>query len=157
MHASNPKSSTTARHFCGPPAMPTTRAPAILAICPATDPVAPAARAPPPRPPGWGPADVGHTEVGGGTGRAVHRHDRQLVVLTRDGCAEHVVADDHVLLEAGQRRDDISDGVGVATRRDDLADPGRPNDFAQLHGRKVARLVVQPGPDRGVEPDVGGS
>lgn len=43
MHASNPKSSTTARHFCGPPAMPTTRAPAILAICPATDPVAPAA------------------------------------------------------------------------------------------------------------------
>jgi len=43
MHASKPKSSTTARHFSGPPAMPTTRAPAIRAICPATEPVAPAA------------------------------------------------------------------------------------------------------------------
>ena len=43
MQASKPKSSTTALHFSGPPAMPTTRAPAILAICPATDPVAPAA------------------------------------------------------------------------------------------------------------------
>ena len=43
MHASKPKSSTTARHFSGPPAMPTTRAPAILAIWPAIDPVAPAA------------------------------------------------------------------------------------------------------------------
>src|SRR6516165_7721967 len=54
MHASNPKSSTTARHFSGPPAIPTTRAPAILAIWPATDPVAPAAADTTTVSPGWG-------------------------------------------------------------------------------------------------------
>ena len=54
MQASNPKSSTTALHLCGPPAMPTTRAPAILAICPATDPVAPAAAETTTVSPGWG-------------------------------------------------------------------------------------------------------
>jgi hypothetical protein len=42
MQASNPKSLTDA-HFSAPPAMPTTRAPRILPICPAVDPTAPAA------------------------------------------------------------------------------------------------------------------
>ena len=43
MQASNPNSSVTTRHFSGPPAMPMTRQPLILAICPATLPTAPAA------------------------------------------------------------------------------------------------------------------
>ena len=106
---------------------------------------------------GLGPADVGHPDIGRRAGRAVDRHDRQLVALAGDRRAEHVVADDHVLLEAGQRGDDVADGVGVAPRRHDFADPGRADDLAQLHRRKVARLVVEPGPDRGVEADVGGA
>ena len=42
-HASKPSSSVIHAHFSGPPAMPTTRQPMILPICPATDPTAPAA------------------------------------------------------------------------------------------------------------------
>ena len=43
MHASNPNSSVTSGHLAGPPAMPMTWQPLILAICPATLPTAPAA------------------------------------------------------------------------------------------------------------------
>ena len=60
-----------------------------------------------------------------------------------------------VLLEAGQRGDDVADGVRVAARFHDLTDPGRPDDLTDLHRRKIARLIVQPGPGGGVDPDVG--
>src|SRR5262245_51146250 len=43
MAASNPRSSTIHLHFAGPPAIPIVRQPLIFAICPTTDPVAPAA------------------------------------------------------------------------------------------------------------------
>ncbi len=43
--ASNPNSSTSARHFSGPPAIPTARAPLILAIWPTADPTGPVAAA----------------------------------------------------------------------------------------------------------------
>ena len=137
--------------------MPTTRAPAILAICPATDPVAPAAAETTTVSPAWGrPKSVIPMYAVAPVG-PVHRHDRQLIALTGDGRAEHVIADDHIFLEAGQRGDHVSDFVGLATRRHDLADPGRPDDFAHLHRRKVARLVVEPGPDRRVETHISGA
>ncbi len=41
-------------HFSGPPAMPTTRAPAIFAICAATEPTAPAAADTTTVSPSWG-------------------------------------------------------------------------------------------------------
>ncbi len=41
-------------HFSGPPAMPTTRAPRALAICPAVEPTAPAAAETTKVSPGWG-------------------------------------------------------------------------------------------------------
>src|ERR1700737_2338165 len=146
MHASNPNSSTTTRHFSGPPAMPTTLAPAILAICPASDPVAPAAAETTTVSPGCGPppADLNHPEVGGGAGRAVHRHHRQLVDHAGDGRGEHVVADDHVLLKACQRGHYVANGVRVASRRHRLADPSGPDDLAKLLRREVARLPVEP-------------
>src|SRR5882757_5855880 len=43
MQASKPSSSVTWRHFAGPPAMPTDRAPLILAIWPTSEPTAPEA------------------------------------------------------------------------------------------------------------------
>ena len=43
MAASKPSSSTSHAHFSGPPAMPIARAPLSFAICPATEPTAPAA------------------------------------------------------------------------------------------------------------------
>ena len=43
--ASNPNSSTSARHFSGPPAIPTARAPLIFAICPTAEPTGPVAAA----------------------------------------------------------------------------------------------------------------
>ncbi|MCY1413392.1 hypothetical protein D9M71_288220 [compost metagenome] len=43
MAASKPSSSTIQRHFSSLPAMPTTRQPFSLAICPAMEPQAPAA------------------------------------------------------------------------------------------------------------------
>ena len=101
------------------------------------------------------PADVHHSEVGGGTGRAVHRHHRQLVDHAGDDGGEHVVADDHVVLEARQRGDHVADRVRVAARRHHLADPRGPDDLAQLQRREVARLTVEPGAHGGVDPEVG--
>src|SRR5581483_4606188 len=85
------------------------------------------------------------------------RHDRQLVVLAGNGRAEHVVADDHVLLEARQRGDHVADGVSGTTRFDDLTDPGGPDHLAELHRRQVAGLVVEPGAGGGVDADIGGA
>jgi hypothetical protein len=105
------------------------------------------------------PADVGHPEVGGGTGRPVNRHHGRLVDFLHAGDrgAEHVVADDDELLKARQGGDHVADGIGVTSRRDDLADPGSADDLAELHGRQIARLVVEPRPRCGVQPDVGGA
>ena len=64
---------------------------------------------------GLGAADVHHSDVGRGPGRAVHRHDRQLIALAGNGSAEHVVADDHIFLEARQRGDHIADLIGLAS------------------------------------------
>ena len=129
--------------------MPTTRAPAILAIWPATEPVAPAAAETTTVSPGaaggrcrssrstrWRPSARRSTSPPVGRPRPMPVYRR----------TEHVVPHDGVLLEPGQRRHDVADGVSVTTGFDHLADPGGPDDLAQLDRRQIAGLVVEPRP-----------
>jgi hypothetical protein len=102
-------------------------------------------------------ADVGHPEISGGTGRPVDAHDRQLIGLTRDRRAEDVVANNRVVLKASKGGNDVADGESLTPRFDDFADPGGADDLAQLDGWQIARLVVEPGANRGVQTHISGA
>ena len=72
MQSSKPSSSLTYLHLSGPPAMPTARAPLILAICPTTEPTAPEAADTTTVSPAFGCADFEQARVGGHARHAEH-------------------------------------------------------------------------------------
>ena len=102
-------------------------------------------------------ADLHHPEIRCGAAGSVDRHNGGLIGLAGDRRAEHVVADDGVFLKAGERGDDVTDGVGRAARFDDLADSGGADHLTEGHRRQVTRLIVEPGANGGVESDIGGA
>src|SRR5271155_4365908 len=107
MAASKRNSSLMYRHFSAPPAMPTARAPAILASCPTSAPTGPLAAATTTVSPAFGLPITYSPEIGGEARHAEHTQaggDRRLL---RIEFAQRRAAPGRVRAPAGVRENDI--------------------------------------------------
>src|SRR5664279_2786400 len=135
--------SVSSAHFCDPPAMPTTRAPRSLAICPATEPTAPPAAETTTVSPGGEPGGAERSQVCG-------QRDAGNV---RYGKEHRRVVDHRPLLPAEQAADELTFRVPEVLRRHHPPQADGSHHLTDPDRRQVRGCLIEPAAVRRVQRD----